>query len=197
MQSRRALKPATGPLACRPNSARGSRDRRNGSSAHRSTAPASSGESSIAWTDTRRPPGWVTVASPGGPEIGKAGLAEACLNEPGTIELEHGERDDPEPARPPTADRQEHVRRTRRDPDRDHPAYERVDRPEEPSHHPVPKTQLGGGRKMIGSHEAVPRRTIASLVERGTEPEASAGGCCHTKYEPMPSQMTIPNRTTT
>jgi hypothetical protein len=118
----------------------------------------------MAWTGTRWPPGSVTVAFAGRPEVGDpAALAEAPLDEPGAIELEHGDRHRSRLTRPVTAHSQQHVRSTRRDPGRDHPAGERVEKAKKPPGHPIPDIEPGG-REIIGCHDWYLVERIASVV---------------------------------
>ena len=94
----------------------------------------------------------------GRPQVGDpAGLAVARVNEPATVELEHGDRDGSRLARAPTAHRKEHVRSTGWDPCPDHPAGERVEETQKPAGHPIPGREADW-REIIGCHGVVPRR---------------------------------------
>jgi hypothetical protein len=84
------------------------------------------------------------------PKVGDpADLAVGGLHEPPTVELDHANRHRSNPAGPPTACREEHVRSTRREPGRYQPADDRIEQAEKPAGHPIPEIQPGGREMTI------------------------------------------------
>src|SRR5215467_5084406 len=79
------------------------------------------------------------------PKVGDpAGLAVGRLHEQATVELEQAQRYRSNPAGPPAARREEHVRGAGREPGRDQPAGERVGQAKESPGHPIPEVQPAG-----------------------------------------------------
>jgi hypothetical protein len=84
------------------------------------------------------------------PKVGDpADLAVGGLHEPATVELDHANRHCSNPAGPPTAHREEHVRSTGREPGRYQPADDRIEQAEKPPGYPIPDIQPGGRAMTI------------------------------------------------